>query len=103
MLDRSANNCDQAIYPSDLNILKGVFDALCHERGYFPESEDALDIAAELVRHFQTGTTDESVLKVVVRPKRQAFARRQFSRRHCRLLDGWMPLRDELWPARFCR
>jgi hypothetical protein len=76
MLDRPTHSCDQAIYPSDLTVLKGVFDALCHEGGYLPESEDARDIAAELVRHFQAGTTDETVLKVAVRAKRQALARR---------------------------
>ncbi len=76
MLARPDRNFSQALYPTDLDSLKNVFDALCRDGDVLPGSEDACEIAAELVRLFQAGMTDEMALKVAVRARRQALAHR---------------------------
>ncbi|WP_245464322.1 MULTISPECIES: hypothetical protein [unclassified Mesorhizobium] len=71
MLDRCSHN--QAIYPDDLSALKRVFDELCREADISLESIEASDIAAELVRLFQTGVADATVLKIAVRSRNQTL------------------------------
>ena len=76
MLDRLNREHTQALYPSDLASLKSVFDQLCREGDVKPDSDDARNIASDLVRHFQAGITDEIALKVAVRMRRQVNMRK---------------------------
>lgn len=77
MLDRPNHDCHQAFYPNDLNSLKSVFDVLCREVAVLPDAEGAQELAAELVRLYQTGMTDETALKSALRPQYQATMRRE--------------------------
>lgn len=49
-------------YPTDLELLKRVFDVLCAESGCQPGSPDAEATALRLVNLFQSGHTSEEEL-----------------------------------------
>lgn len=67
MPDRPVGNHPAALYPNDLEMLQTVLDALCCERNILPDSEEARDMAADLVSLFLDGLTGEEGLKATVR------------------------------------
>ncbi|MFC3320976.1 hypothetical protein ACFSOZ_03680 [Mesorhizobium newzealandense] len=73
MIDRL--NLDPALYPSDLESLKSVFDQLCQERDIQPGSPEAENVASDLVRRFQTGLSDETCLLIAARARQQDLRR----------------------------
>ncbi|MCV3211392.1 MULTISPECIES: hypothetical protein [Mesorhizobium] len=73
MIDRP--NLDPALYPSDLQSLKSVFDQLCQESHIQPGSPEAENIASELVRLFQDGISDETCLLSAARTRHQDLRR----------------------------
>ncbi|TIR18278.1 MAG: hypothetical protein E5X34_22115 [Mesorhizobium sp.] len=64
----------KAFYPEDLDVLKRVFDLLCHERGCQPGSPDAEATALPLVNMFEGGRRTEKELLDAVRTT-QAYRR----------------------------
>jgi hypothetical protein len=60
-----------ALYPSDLESLKSVFSQVCQENGVQPGSPEAENIAADLVRLFQSGLSDEPILLLAARSRQQ--------------------------------
>lgn len=73
MIDRM--NLDSALYPSDLEALKGVFDILCQEEGIQPGSQEAENIACDLMRLFQSGVQDETMLLDAARARHHELKR----------------------------
>jgi hypothetical protein len=73
MIDRM--NIDPALYPTDLDALKGVFDIICQEGLVQPGSPDAERLAIDLVELFQSGLTDETTLLVAARARHQDVRR----------------------------
>jgi hypothetical protein len=58
-------NPTAAFYPSDLDLLRQVFDKLCAECGCQPGSPDTEATALRLVNFFQAGhTSEEQLLEV---------------------------------------
>ncbi|TIT24671.1 MAG: hypothetical protein E5W81_02680 [Mesorhizobium sp.] len=70
MIDRMS--IDPALYPTDLEALKSVFSQICEEGHVEPGSPAAEKLAADLVRLFQSGMSDESVLLIAARARFQA-------------------------------
>lgn len=54
----------QILYPEDVDRLCSVFAAVCDHHRISPNSEAALDVAADLVRLFQSGMACETALRV---------------------------------------
>lgn len=54
--------CTAGFYPTDLELLKRVFDVLCAESGCQPSSPDAEGTAIRLFSLFQSGQTSEDEL-----------------------------------------
>lgn len=71
MLERPIRSRNDAFYPADLEALKAAYDALCAELNVCPDTDDAQGIAAELIRLFQTGMTNEDMLVIAVRARWQ--------------------------------
>jgi hypothetical protein len=49
--------------PEDLKLLQKLFDGVCTERGYSPDSEDAERAALLIVNLFKSGIVDEIPLR----------------------------------------
>ncbi|MER8442942.1 hypothetical protein NKH52_07040 [Mesorhizobium sp. M1066] len=69
MLNRPIRMHTEALYPSDLNILRAAFDALCQEFAILPDTAAAYAVARELIRLFQTGMTEAATLMIAVRAR----------------------------------
>ncbi|RUW61226.1 hypothetical protein [Mesorhizobium sp. M7A.F.Ca.US.008.03.1.1] len=69
MLSRPTRTNTEALYPSDLNILRAAFDALCQEFAISPDTGAAYAVARELIRLFQTGITEAATLMIAVRAR----------------------------------
>ncbi|KRB22497.1 MULTISPECIES: hypothetical protein [Mesorhizobium] len=54
----------QILYPEDIDRLCAVFEAVCDRYQILPDPEAALDLAADLVRLFQSGMTGETALRI---------------------------------------
>ncbi|WP_376703393.1 hypothetical protein RQ479_29755 [Mesorhizobium sp. ISC25] len=70
MIDRM--NIDSALYPTDLEALKSVFIQICEEGHVEPGLPAAEKLAADLVRLFQSGMTDETMQLIAARARFQA-------------------------------
>ncbi|TPK53018.1 hypothetical protein FJ546_30610 [Mesorhizobium sp. B2-4-19] len=73
MIDRM--NIDPALYPSDLECLKAIFVQVCEEGHVQPGSPEAEKLAADLVRLFQSGMTDETTLLIAARARNQQLSK----------------------------
>lgn len=71
MLSRPIRTNTEALYPSDLNILRDAFDALCQEFAILPDTAAANAVARELIRLFETGMTEATTLMIAVRARWQ--------------------------------
>lgn len=60
---------EQPIFTEELGTLRIVFSQLCEEHEIPTTSGEAGGIASELVRLFQTGIKDETVLMVLMRAR----------------------------------
>ncbi|RUV38593.1 hypothetical protein [Mesorhizobium sp. M7A.F.Ca.MR.148.00.0.0] len=60
---------EQPIFPEELGTLRIVFSQLCEEHEILTTSGEAGELASELVRLFQTGIKDETVLMVLMRAR----------------------------------
>jgi hypothetical protein len=60
---------DQPIYPEGLRLLESVLKKLCKEAEIQLISYNAEQIAAELIKLFQSGMKDETVLLVIMRAR----------------------------------
>lgn len=69
MIDRM--NINPALYPTDLESLKAVFIQICEEGHVQPGSPEAERLAADLVKLFQSGLTDETMLLLTARSRHQ--------------------------------
>jgi len=73
MIDRM--NIDPALYPSDLEALKRIFIQVCQEGHVVAGSPQAERLAADLVRLFQGGMNDETMLLIAARARHQDLKR----------------------------
>lgn len=55
-------NAQDALYPGDLDLLSRALSRICAQRGLTFECPEAADIAAALLRLFQSGIRDEAEL-----------------------------------------
>lgn len=62
------NSCASGLYPTDLEVLKRVFDQLCAESSCLPGSPAAEAMAIRLIALFQGGCTREDELLATARP-----------------------------------
>ena len=64
-------NESAGIYPNDLALLKRVFDKLCCDNGYRPDSPEAEATAVRLLGLFQSGWSSEQALLEACQPRTQ--------------------------------
>ena len=69
MIDRM--NIVPALYPSDLEALTRIFIQVCQEGHLIAGSPQAERLAADLVRLFQSGMNDETMLLIAARARHQ--------------------------------
>ncbi|BAV50866.1 Uncharacterized protein MLTONO_5964 [Mesorhizobium loti] len=62
---------EPGFYPTDLDLLKRVFDVLCAESRCQPGSPEAEAIAIRLINLFESGETSEDELLEGARPRMQ--------------------------------
>ena len=69
MIARYAKEYGGIFTPEDLQLLQRLFDEVCSERGYAPDSEHAEYTALLIVTLFNSGFVDETSLRKALEDK----------------------------------
>lgn len=55
-----------AVEPDELDMLQGIFEEVCRNRGIIKGSDTATQLASDLIHLFQTGVRDPQKLQAML-------------------------------------